>query len=342
MNRRLDWVDYGKGLGIILVVYGHALSSAYHSGLNVPGHFFVLSDSVVYSFHMPLFFFLSGLFVEHSFNKRGAKRFLADKLGSIAYPYVIWSVLQMSVEFIFSSHTQRAVRFSDILAIPYRPWEQFWFLYALFLMYVVYTLLNRTGKYSTFTIAGLAGILLLFPLPTSLFVLHGFSEHFIFFAAGILLARYLINGEQPNPSIWMGILFLVTFVAAAYFTFEWQISPQRLPVGRHPFYFLLLAGLGTAAVIYISQYLASRNAFSFLKILGVYSLQIYLAHMFAVVGVRVVLHHVFKTENWIINLVIGLVLGLLTPILLVKITEKLHTPYMFTIKRSPTPIAAAK
>ena len=63
-NARKDWVDYAKGIGIILVVYGHLLSSGYHAGLSIPKHFFELSDSIVYTFHMPLFFLLSGLFVE--------------------------------------------------------------------------------------------------------------------------------------------------------------------------------------------------------------------------------------------------------------------------------------
>ncbi|HEX2995384.1 MAG TPA: acyltransferase family protein, partial [Anaerolineales bacterium] len=54
---RADWVDYAKGIGIILVVYAHLLSSAYHAGLKIPQDFFAYSDSIVYSFHMPLFFF---------------------------------------------------------------------------------------------------------------------------------------------------------------------------------------------------------------------------------------------------------------------------------------------
>ena len=63
-ENRIDWVDYAKGIGILLVVYGHLLSSVFHKGIQIPKHFFELSDSIVYSFHMPMFFFLSGLLVE--------------------------------------------------------------------------------------------------------------------------------------------------------------------------------------------------------------------------------------------------------------------------------------
>ena len=103
MEQRTDWVDYGKGIGIILVVYAHLLSSGYNAQLNISEHFFLLSDSIVYSFHMPLFFFLAGLFVEQSYSKRGATKFLVNKVKYIAYPYLIWSFLQAGIELFFSA-----------------------------------------------------------------------------------------------------------------------------------------------------------------------------------------------------------------------------------------------
>lgn len=57
---RLDWVDLSKAIGIILVVYGHVAR-----GLDSAGMTFALFksvDSIIYSFHMPLFFVLSGFF----------------------------------------------------------------------------------------------------------------------------------------------------------------------------------------------------------------------------------------------------------------------------------------
>ncbi len=50
-SKRLDFIDIAKGIGIILVVTGHLLPVA--AGLHV----------LIYSFHMPLFFFLSGFFL---------------------------------------------------------------------------------------------------------------------------------------------------------------------------------------------------------------------------------------------------------------------------------------
>ncbi|MEI6430434.1 MAG: acyltransferase family protein [Pseudanabaena sp. ELA607] len=89
---RIDWLDYAKGIGIFLVVLGHVIRGLYDSAnLATPGQFAAI-DSWIYSFHMPLFFFLSGLF-SYSANRKSIKDFFADKFRNIIYPYLIWSVI---------------------------------------------------------------------------------------------------------------------------------------------------------------------------------------------------------------------------------------------------------
>ena len=50
----------------------------------------------LYTFHMPLFFFLAGLNVPHSL-RRGTGPFLSSKVWTLAYPYVLWSLIQGGV-----------------------------------------------------------------------------------------------------------------------------------------------------------------------------------------------------------------------------------------------------
>jgi fucose 4-O-acetylase-like acetyltransferase len=343
MNNRADWVDYGKGIGIILVVYAHLLSSGFHGGLNIPERFFILSDSIVYSFHMPLFFFLSGLFVEGSFQKRGPKSYLFDKVSRIAYPYLIWSFLQVSTEVIFSDQTQKGANLADLLAIPYKPWGQFWFIYALLLMHIVYTVFKYCfGRYSNLLMFIIASMLYLNPLHIGAFGLSGFSMHFIFFVSGIIFRRYFIIIEKYNAPLWAVILLFITFMGSAYFIFENLVKPVRMASGAqtHPFYFLYLAVLGITFCVCLSQYLSTKNGFQFLKILGIYSLQIYLVHMLAGVGTRMVLLHVFGIQNWVIHIIIGVGLALTTAIVLQKTSDWFKFPYLFEFKRNYEPISS--
>lgn len=55
MNKRLNYIDQLKGFAILLVVAGHVLEFCLYKN-----NFSFLHD-MIYSFHMPLFAFLSGL-----------------------------------------------------------------------------------------------------------------------------------------------------------------------------------------------------------------------------------------------------------------------------------------
>ncbi len=88
MNNRLRHVDIAKGIAILLVVFGHnciALQSA-----DERGKLF----EVIYSFHMPLFFFISGVFFKP---KLGLKYFAVRKTHSLLKPYfIVLSFLAMA------------------------------------------------------------------------------------------------------------------------------------------------------------------------------------------------------------------------------------------------------
>jgi len=333
MTTRANWVDYGKGIGIILVVYGHLQSSAYHMGIKVPEQFFALSDSIIYSFHMPLFFFLSGLFVENSLRKRGAKDYLVDRFLRIAYIYVIWSVLQVGVEAIFSGETQRGTTVFDLLAILWRPWGQFWFLYALLFMHITYAIFSNFGKYANVLFFVAALILFFDPLPISIMALRSFSNHVIFFAAGIMFRDQAMELEKYEAPFWVVLVLLSALVGSGYYVFQNLLEPMRLSGSDQYFYFMVLATLGIIACIFLSQYLARKNIANFLRVLGTYSLQIYLAHMLAGVGIRTVLLLVFGIQNWVVHMLVGVTFALVSPILLQKISDRLNFPYLFEWKK---------
>lgn len=71
MNTRIGWIDIAKGVGIILVVFGHVLVGMRAAGLGSENPWMINSQNIVYSFHMPLFFFLAGLNVDRSLQNRG-------------------------------------------------------------------------------------------------------------------------------------------------------------------------------------------------------------------------------------------------------------------------------
>jgi fucose 4-O-acetylase-like acetyltransferase len=336
MTERTEWVDYAKGIGIIFVVYAHLLSSGYHAKLAIPKEFFHLSDSIIYSFHMPLFFFLAGLFVDQSYTKRGPASFIISKLKTIAYPYFVWSFLQIGVELCCSEHSQRGIIPADLLAIPYSPWSQFWFLYALLLMFTVYTIVQSFGRFQ-FTVMTLGACTIFFkPFPTEMMALHGFSTGFLFFVLGFFSKKHLWYFERHRISATTLCILLLILTGGGYFTFTNIVSPMRLTNGTHPFLFLFFAGVGICWCIGLAQYLDKQNCCRMIKTIGSYSLQIYLVHMLAGVGTRVVLLNFLHIQNPLVHIIAGVGAGLSAPIALYKIALKMDFPYLFEPGKNKT------
>ena len=67
-SKRLDFIDFAKGLGIILVVSGHLIGEAKMEFAGSQAFRMFL-----YQFHMPLFFMISGVTLELSFYRHGEK-----------------------------------------------------------------------------------------------------------------------------------------------------------------------------------------------------------------------------------------------------------------------------
>lgn len=72
-------IDIAKGFGILLVVFGHTIAS--WGGGNEILHRFV------YSFHMPLFFAVSGMFISSNLNLIS---FIKSKFTRFAIPFLFW------------------------------------------------------------------------------------------------------------------------------------------------------------------------------------------------------------------------------------------------------------
>jgi hypothetical protein len=104
---RLYWVDFAKGVGIILVVIGHVWYGLHNGGIAIPEKLDLGVERWIYSFHMPLFFFIAGLFAISSMGKAG-KVFLSDKLATIGYPYVLWSLIHGGLEIAARSIAHQA------------------------------------------------------------------------------------------------------------------------------------------------------------------------------------------------------------------------------------------
>lgn len=324
MDRRTNWVDYAKAIGIILVVYGHVARGLFNAGMGLPEPLYHLADSVVYSFHMPLFFFLSGLFFHHSYSKLGVGGLILNKLDTIVYPYLLWSILQGGAEVVLSNYTNGNVMISDVLSV-WNPRAQFWFLYALFLVFVATSIIYfLTSQKHIVVVLILAGILnvhceVFFDVLSVEFV----AENTVFFVFGIIFMKYDLTYVLSSYRSLLATLIL--FVVSQYL-FHGYLGMTYINKGVGS---LLLACISILFVVALSIALA-KSANRFLAYLGASSMAIYLMHILAGSGARVVLHRLLGIDAVGVNLALGCLAGIFVPLLVLGLIKAWRIPYVFS------------
>ena len=330
---RTLWVDYTKAIGIMLVVYGHVSRGLYKAQIPMNESLFKLIDGIIYSFHMPLFFFLSGLFFYNSLRKRGFKGLIANKLDSIFYLYIIWSVLQGGLTLAFDQLANSPVTLDDVTSLFWEPRAQFWFLYSLFFVTIIaaliYAKLDQKYALVIFVLTSFIVIFnvqsygitpLIFALPYLCFFMFGIyfnqiesffttNQYKLLFPLAILFVglQYLML-TQLNlvPVQWLSTIKLAATLVSILFT------------------------VNVCMCITDSHYLAEKPS-KLLSTIGTSSMVIYLLHVITGSGTRIVLQHFLGISNFYVHLVLGCLAGIIGSILLVKILSKLGFSFLFVI-----------
>jgi fucose 4-O-acetylase-like acetyltransferase len=118
---RIAWIDVVRGLGILLVVLGHLETG--------------FPERIIYAFHMPLFFFLSG-YVHKVQNKYGT--FLQKRAIHLLVPYVVFLLLLAPLELHHASHGGKEAIKKAVLDMVWGgdhlrgDYGVFWFVTCLF------------------------------------------------------------------------------------------------------------------------------------------------------------------------------------------------------------------
>lgn len=301
---RLVWVDHARGIGIILVVLGHVLGGLHKPGLFPNETLLRWIVYTLYTFHMPMFFFLAGLNARHSL-RHGASSFLAGKVTTIAYPYVLWSLIQGSVIMLLAGAVNTPITTADLAAIWYQPIGQFWFLYALMICHVLACIVTRQAVMIGLSISGFVIFSWLRDPPDLALTLH----HFAFYVIG----RYAPDAVIRTPiKPLAGWLVWIALVAA--FALAASIDGSRF--GLHPNSVTALPAtmFGIAAVILLSK-LLDRRWFGWLAAIGATSMTIYILHILAGSGMRIVMMKLHVPAWPWVYAIAGTVAGVLLPML---------------------------
>ena len=202
MKERLVQFDILKGIGILCVLLGHTVLSGF------PREF-------IYGFHMPLFFFCSGVF----FKNRCLRQVLSNNLLQLLVPYIFFLLVLNGSYFLTNLYASKSISVAvsdvinglDMMDENSKLFLSIWFLPCLFFVRFLYAIIQKLteNKYLNLLIGSCLYIIgnhSLFPffLDTTLSV-------YIFYALGHL---FFISGiYKKNISLVIPILLLSLYAA---------------------------------------------------------------------------------------------------------------------------------
>lgn len=314
MTKRIEWIDVAKAIGIVLVVYGHVILGLHDSGIWGGSQNYDWQHSIIYSTHMPLFFFLSGIFAVR-WVERSAKKAIGQKVRTLIVPYFIWGFVQAVVMQVFSKSTNNGQGIGNALQLPWMPYAQFWFLYDLFWMFLVYYLIIHVFHWPFFSLLIFSFLFFGISPFLNFWEFWRIGYYFLFFLIGtkvLSLGYYL---DKMNPIVDF-ILFILLQVAY----FELDLSKFW-----HNVFSFFVAMIGIFVVIHLAKYV---NHWS-VDYIGQNSMVIYVLHIMFTAGSRIFLAKA-GLDNLYLQGIVGLFFGILGPLVVYQVIRKMKfDQYLF-------------
>jgi len=322
---RIDTYDVMKAFAIFLVIIGHIMNASIEDFSNN-----ILYD-IVWSLEMPVFFFVSGVFLNHS-GKCDTFRGLLKDIGKKATTYLVPFFSFFLVDlYIFGSYDRNIFAGLSQIVYPYGASTTLWFLLALFLIAVVFDIgiyvskkikpiLLRMIAFPFLIAVLLLPFLALYRYVDPLFLSAKYIVYYsIFVLAGRLFAihqsvlKQRIRSCSLLNSITLALMvlayfFTIIFVPSVY-AHLFNLPDDYLGVSVR----ILSASSGIVILYNLSHWISNNKIGSIFSRIGRLTLEIYYVH------ILVARFMIFDTKLSLMTLE-GLVFIVVVPILVLAIS----------------------
>lgn len=160
-QNKIQWLAVLQGFSMLLVVIGHV------SLTNLPGDpttpIATGIENMIYSFHMPLFIFISGyLFYFTCIRKeKSYKDVVIAKLKRLGIPFLAFTLMATILKSAFPSLMHRPVTLQELIDTFFffksNPLGEMWFIIVLFELMLLYPVYKSITKNDLFAAIGLGG-----------------------------------------------------------------------------------------------------------------------------------------------------------------------------------------
>jgi uncharacterized membrane protein YcfT len=277
-SERVDWVDYAKGICIVMVVMMHSTLGVEHAaGAQSWMHTLV---EFAKPFRMPDFFLISGLFLARVID-RDWRRYLDRKVVHFLYFYVLWVTIQFAFKAPGLATELGVAGVVNFYLLSYiEPFGTLWFIYLLPVFFVVTKLTRRMPPLAVFIAAAALEAV---PIETGWTMIDEFAARYVYFFAGYwLAANFFTFARLVQEHATLALAALPVWAALnGVLVFAGYAGLPGISIA--------LGLAGAAAVITFAALLAQANILGLLRHAGEHSIAVYLAFFLPMAATRMVL-----------------------------------------------------
>ena len=312
VKTREKWVDDVKVIACILVVLGHFFQSMTKANILPENDLYGWFNTTIYYFHVPLFFICSGyLYQKYSkVNSVGSwSKNVAKKALALGVPYATFTTATWVLKKVFSSSVNDQIGgLGNTLFL--HPTAPYWYLYALFFIFLVTPTFSNTKVVVVELIVALAAkVLILTGGGDSVYAVSTVLSNEIWFVLGMSICAFNVQlkGRKVQEMI-CGVLFIILSIMV--YTAEISSSAVSFAMG-------LLACV--AVIMLVADF--EEKFGKGLDFLAKYTMPIFLMHTLFAAPMRSVLLKV-GIENAVAHVVLGIGISFAGPIIAAWIMKK--------------------
>jgi len=319
-KKRLNWVDMAKGFAMILVMFGHAPFSS-------------RIRAEIYTFHVPLFFFMSGYLFSHvKYNNFAA--LLKKRLITIGIPYLCFSFIEYIYFFVDNNkHNVSPLKSFIGTFIPIRFNSgtahngTLWFIACLFITELIFFLIVRYTKNNnkkiitclvvSSIIGGFYSTYIKIPLPYSIDVS---LIAVVFYGIG-----YLIKGMENKVSKLVNmrylIIFLIINVLLGHLNIRYLNASVDMSYSRYGNYFLfyMAALCGIMASLIFCRLLPKSRALIYVGKNSIIFMAIHQMILYPIIDKLIAHISFFASEKTYIMVLDGIIHVVVTMLVMIPI-----------------------
>ena len=312
VKTREKWVDDVKVIACILVVLGHFFQSMTKANILSENDLYEWFNTTIYYFHVPLFFICSGyLYQKYSkVNSVGSwYRNVAKKVLALGVPYATFTTATWVLKKLFSSNVNDQIGgLGETLFL--HPTAPYWYLYALFFIFLVTPTFNNVKAAAVGLVVALAAkSLILTGGGYSVYAVSTVLSNEIWFVLGMSICAFNVQlkGRKVQGMI-CGVLFIILSI---------MVYTAKISSSAVSFVMGLLACVAVIMMVAGFEEKFGRG----MEFIAKYTMPIFLMHTLFAAPLRSVLIKI-GIESAVIHVVLGLGISFAGPIMAAWVMKK--------------------